>query len=160
MSTPNPFGHTGPWALSPKDHLVYGWGDSLAVGLYSLAGQRIGGFTHPHSVHPITSSELNTIADEHTEDFKPALRDAARGRWPAFQQLLTDDRGYVWIGVLTPRGQPALWHVFEPNGELICTAPLPELTRVEQIREGRLYGVEEDENDIPRIVVYRVNLPR
>lgn len=156
MSTPNPFGRLAPWTLSPADQIVYGWGDSLAVDVYSLDGRKVGGFHQDVPPQPITPAELNTVIGRQPQDFHAALRAAAPATWPAFQQMVVDDRGSIWVGVTTPLGQPTLWQVFTPDGELLCTDSLPETTRIAAVREGRAYAIVLDDDDVPHVHVYAV----
>jgi hypothetical protein len=60
---------------------------------------------------------------------------------------------------MMPMGEPALWHVFHSDGRLLCTAPVLEDPRIEQVTAGRAYIVTRDEDDVPQVVVYSVEIP-
>jgi hypothetical protein len=155
-SMPSPFGRAAPWALGAGDEIVYGWGDSLAVEVFSGTGERAGGFVHPHRPVQLSTADLGALTDGRREPFRSALRSAAPATWPAFQQLLVDDGGRVWLGVLGSLDEPTRWHIFQRDGRLVCSAALPRSVRPHQVRGGRMYAVTPDDDDVPHVVVYAV----
>lgn len=159
----NPFGRPGLLRLGPQNRLYYGWGDSLAVRVYSLEGQQVGGFSLPHEAPAITGQDLeNAVGSEASattfrRPLETFVKEQASGKWPAFKQFVVDDRGRIWIGLLTPAGQPTEWVAFTPSGDRICSTSLPENVELKLVRGNTAYGVATDEEtDVPRVVVYRV----
>lgn len=159
-ATANPFGRPGLVRVGPDGRLFYGWGDSLAITVHSLDGQRIGGFSKPHAGPPVTSADVETAVEGLDDMLARALRAAAPERWPAFRNFVVDDRGQLWVGLLSPTGQPTRWTVFDERGEARCVAPLPANVDVRLVRDGKAYAVETDEMDVPRIVTYQVGAGR
>ena len=56
-----------------------------------------------------------------------------------------------------PHGQPSEWLVVPPGRPHRRPAVLPPGTDVMRVEGGRLYAVQTDELDVPRLVAYRVD---
>lgn len=155
-ATANPFGRPGLVRAGPQGRLFYGWGDSLTIAIHDLTGQRVGGFSLPHAGPPVTQADVEAAGEGLDEVLQRALREAAPERWPAFRNVVVDDTGHLWVGLLAPAGEPTRWTAFDEQGNARCVAPLPPNVDLRLVRGGRAYAVETDEMDVPRVVVYRV----
>lgn len=157
-AAPNPFGRPGVLQVGPNDRIYYGWGDSLAIEIYSPDGRQVGGFSMPHEPPPVTSQDLEIwMQDNSSKMMQNAMRERVPNTWPAFKHFVVDDQDRIWVGLLTPMGQPTEWVAFDDSGNRVCSAMLPENVRLELIRDGKAYGVATDELDVPRVVVYRID---
>lgn len=141
--------------------IYYGSTDSLAIGIFSLQGKRVGGFSAPYESAPITDEDVEDIYAAHEESwastFGRALEESTPETWPAFKNFVVDDRGRIWVGLLTPTGQPTEWVAFDDSGTRVCSATLPESVEIKLVRDGKAYAVATDELDVPRVVVYRID---
>lgn len=159
---PNRFGRPGELRAGPAGRLYYGWGDSLAVEIYSVDGRRVGGFTSPHRPPPVTDRDIERSFASETDarTFRSAaerfVERYASGRWPAFRTFRVDDRGRLWFGLLTLEGEPTEWAAYDTSGTRLCTTTLPENVTLERIGAERAFGVATDRDDVPRVVVYRM----
>lgn len=156
--TSNPFGRPSRVRVGPDGRIYYGRGDSLAIGIYSLEGRRVGGFAVRHTPPEVTDGDLDAAVDANRGNsmVMNAMREQAPERWPAFRNFVVDDRGRIWVGVVTPAEQPTRWVAFDAAGKAVCSAELPPGVDLKTIRGGRAYGVQTDEMDVPRVVAYTV----
>ncbi|HEX7243553.1 MAG TPA: 6-bladed beta-propeller [Longimicrobiaceae bacterium] len=176
-----PFGRRPLLRMGADDRLYYGWSDSLAVGVYSLDGARVGRIGAPHPAPRVTDDDLRTLLGSYqTELGRSLLRKAldegkVPSTKPAFKDFLVDDRGRVWINVVTgedvqvsgddglryaampgrdDRGSP--WWVFDRAGKRVAALALPRNVTLHVVRGTDAYGVETDDLGVQRIVRYRV----
>lgn len=179
---PMPFGRRPVLRLGRDDRLYYGWSDSLAVGIHSLDGARVGRVGRAHPVHRVTQPDLDALLGSYGTDLsRKLLRDAiGEGRVPstkpAFRDFLVDDRGRVWVNVVTgddvqvssdqglryvsrpesESGDVSPWWVFDGSGEHVATVNLPHDVALHVVRGTEAYGIETDADGIQRIVRYRL----
>jgi hypothetical protein len=74
----------------------------------------------------------------------------------AFDRILTDDAGRVWVRRYAPLGDPPwTWWVFE-NGALVGTLETPRRLRLFDVRQGRVAGVWRDDFDVEHVRLYRL----
>lgn len=149
-----PFGWPARIVRGPDGRLYYGKGDSLQIEIFDLAGQRIGTYSRSYTPPRITRRDLEWAETQVSERFRRALKEAAPERWPAFRQFTVDDKGRMWIGLETPRGQPTVWTIVDASGEMLCRSVLPEDLEIKLVKGDRVFGVLKDELEVPRIVIY------
>jgi hypothetical protein len=154
--TTSPFARPGQVRVGADGRIYYGWGDSLAIAIYTPEGQRSGGFSHPFRGPPVTRRDLQMAGKGMGKGLQRALKVTAPDRWPAFRDFIVDDAGRIWIGLVAPAGQPTKWTAFSDTGSPICSAELPAKSDVRLIRGENAYVVTTDEMDVPRLLVYHV----
>lgn len=154
----NPFGLPSRFRVGDDGRIYYARGDSLAIGIYSTDGQRVGGFSVRHTAPRVTDSDLSAAveANEGSQMIVNAMRQQAPERWPALRNFVLDERGLIWVGVVTPANEPARWVAFDTAGKAVCSTSLPKSVDLKRIRGGNAYGVQVDELDVPRVVVYSI----
>jgi hypothetical protein len=159
--TPDPFGREGLYALGAGDRVHYLWSDSLAVETLDLQGRRTGGFSVRHRPPRVgrgdVDAELEGMPPDMVRVFRPALEDSLPETWPAARALLADAQGRLWIGLHTPAGEPREWAVFTDSGRYLGSVFLPRRTELHAVRGSLLYGVEKDADDVPHVVIYRMD---
>ncbi len=76
---------------------------------------------------------------------------------PAFERLLVDDTGHLWVLQTTWPGhvQPA-WDVFDAEGRMLGTVRLPARFRATHVGGDFILGVGRDENDVEQVRMYRL----
>lgn len=158
---PDPFGREGLYALGADDRIHYLWSDSLAVETLDLRGRRTGGFSIPYRAPRVESADVEAALQGMPPDmvrvFRPALQDSLPERWPAARAILSGPDGQLWIGLHTPAGEPREWAVFTDAGRYLGSVFLPRGTELHAVRGRQLYGVEKDADDVPHVVIYRMD---
>jgi hypothetical protein len=77
--------------------------------------------------------------------------------WPAFDALLWDDTGRLWVSRVSPDTlAPRVWDVHADDGTLIGAVELPRSLRVYAIVGDRVWGTTRDELDVTYVKGYRV----
>lgn len=178
-----PFGRRPVLRLGGDDRLYYGWSDSLAVGIYSLDGERVDRVGGEHPAHRVTQPDLDALLGSFSTDFsRQLLRGAIDGgrvptTKPAFKDFLVDDRGRVWVNVVTGDdtqvssdqglryvsrngeggdGGDSPWWVFDRDGKRVAEVSLPHGVALHVVRGTEAYGIETDSLGVQRVVRYRI----
>lgn len=83
-----------------------------------------------------------------------ALPVAERRR--AYEAMLTDDTGHLWVRGFDPPGSdaPHRWTVFDSTGRLVARAETPRRLTVHEIGADYVLGTGEDELGVERIRLY------
>jgi hypothetical protein len=116
----------------------------------------------------IEAYRARTMADRTTPDGRPdreqigpieAAWDSTgfARTWPAFDALLWDDAGRLWVGRVSPDTlAPRSWDVHADDGTLIGSVELPTSMRVHAVTGDMVWGTVRDELDVTYVKGYRV----
>lgn len=78
-------------------------------------------------------------------------------RLPAFERLMVDDGGSLWVQRMPwPGAVPAEWDVFDGEGRMIGTVTMPAGFRATHIGSDFVLGVWTDEDDVEYVRMYRL----
>ncbi len=76
---------------------------------------------------------------------------------PVFSQIIVEQSGHLWVTTSAPSGTPGTrFDVFDPEGRFLGS--LSTDLRISQlwIRGDKVYGVHQDEFDVPFVVRLRI----
>lgn len=81
-----------------------------------------------------------------------------RPHWPAFDAMFIDDENRLWIATVVEDFDVHQWWVLDPEGDLLTRFDWPRSSKIVDIRNGKLYARETDEEKyVDRIVRYRMD---
>lgn len=160
-----PFGRMTMIALASRDRVVTAWSDSLKFDLYSVEGRHLrtvrARYAPPR--RPILRRERDSLVAFFTSGgFPPeasvrrALDELGATTWPLLQGMVVDDHDRIWAGVTGARGRPTRWSAFGLDGGRVAEVELPANVEIRRIRGETVYAVATDENDVPQLVIYRL----
>lgn len=81
---------------------------------------------------------------------------------PAFDRLLVDPAGPVWLRTFTPAwksDEVQHWTVFDADGRAIARATTPAGVEVMHVRDGHVTGLVRDSLDVQYVVVHAIRTP-
>lgn len=170
----NPFGWQ-PTVRLKEDRIYYGRSDSLAIHIYDLQGNRIGGFSKLVTPRPVSDKDVEReIGWMRDQGFSDQLPDRVREQWikqleakvpenwAVYRTFLVDERGRIWLWPMgfqdDTEGSPH-WRIYSADGSLLA-----KVTGVrafpQAFADGKAYSVTHDSLGVPTVVVYRIpNLP-
>lgn len=161
--TYNPFGRQPVFAAGGGDRVYAAWTGALDVGVFSAEGRRVATIRPAVAVtpRPITAHDRDSVVAALGRSIPPAevrraFAEIGSDRWPLFREMVVDDAGRVWLGLLGRRGEPVHWTAFDPSGAQVASMDLPENVSLRVLRGHRAYGVELDADDVPRVVIYEL----
>ncbi len=76
--------------------------------------------------------------------------------YPQFSAVDVDDQGNLWLRRPTATGLE--FDVWNRDGHQLAVVPAGDVTRqyMVRIRDGHLYAVQFDEDEVPYVVRYRI----
>lgn len=158
--TSNPFGRRAIVRLGPGGRVYHAWTDTLAVRVTSLDGAPAGGFALRADAPAVTEGDVEraiAALGPRGIRFRGSMEQAVPRSWPALRNLVVDDGGRAWLALPSPQGQPVEWLVYHPDGRFAGSAVLPAGTDILRVAGGRVYAVQTDALDVPRLVAYRLD---
>lgn len=153
------FGDGGAWAVRSDTVLAHADGFSGRVRWITLSenGPRVAQTAMlPGPAAPLPRADFDSVRVRLEASYKKrdpstrlVLTDAPTQRSLATHALF-DATGNLWIGG-APVGRTVRWTVFSPRAQLLYTVSLPASFRLNDVRNGRLYGKTVDEDGVPVI---------
>ncbi|HEV7590781.1 MAG TPA: hypothetical protein VGO40_21910 [Longimicrobium sp.] len=159
----NPFGRQPVFALGRGDRVYAAWNGELAIGVYSASGRRIKTIRPAIAARPrpITEADRDSVVADLAStvpaaEVRRAFAEIGSDSWPLFRDMVVDDADRVWLGLLGRHGEPVHWTAFDQAGAPVASMDLPENVSLRVLRGRMAYGVELDEDDVPRVVIYEL----
>jgi hypothetical protein len=73
---------------------------------------------------------------------------------------MADAESNLWVAdYLAPGDEQPRWRVFDPEGRMLGTIETPIGFTIHEIGSDYLLGVERDELDVEKVVIYRLIKP-
>lgn len=152
-----PFDAETLFAFSDGGIIVTAWSRDFLIKEHDETGAYQRAFYYPGrgapldpetAVHESTINRLDKVGVE--LDYPD--------RWPALAEMRFDDRERLWVARYTEDQQMYQWWVLGENGELIARFEWPKDRRIQQIKDGKLYTVERNENDESEAIRYDIKM--
>jgi len=163
----NPFGRQPVFALGSGDRVYAAWNGALAIDVYSAAGRRIKTIRPAITVRPrpITQKDRDSVVavlagTVPAAEVHRAFEAVGSDSWPLFRDMVVDDADRVWLGLLGRHGEPVHWTAFDQAGAQVASMDLPENVSLRVLRGRMAYGVELDQDDVARVVIYELRPAR
>jgi hypothetical protein len=163
----NPFGRQPVFALGGGDRVYAAWNGALAIDVYSAAGRRIKTIRPAIAARPrpITGKDRDSMVAVLAGTVPPpevrrAFAEVGSDSWPLFRDMVVDDADRVWLGLLGRHGEPVHWVAFDQAGAQVASMDLPENVSLRVLRGRMAYGVELDQDDVARVVIYELRPAR
>jgi hypothetical protein len=159
----NPFGRQPVFAFGGGDHVYAAWNGDLAVRVYSTAGRLV------WTIHPAIAARPRAVTQKDRDSVvamldgtvpaaavRRAFAEVGSESWPLFRDMVVDDADRVWLGLLGKHGEPVHWAAFDQSGAQVASMDLPENVSLRVLRGRMAYGVELDQDDVARVVIYEL----
>jgi hypothetical protein len=153
----NPFGRHGIITVSADDELYFAWTDTARVMVYSAIGEHRRSTMFPATQARVTGSDIATAATTLAARFHSILQDSAPPTWPTLREMVVDDSGRTWLGLVGGHGHTDEWVVLGKSGDVLGSLGFPSRFRLFQVRGPLAYGVLRDSADVPSVAVYRLD---
>src|SRR5699024_12858959 len=92
--------------------------------------------------------------------FETAVRnDSLPQSWPAFDAIKQDDKSRLWVSAFTSDPQQYQWWVLDTaNGELLARFTWPQAKQIEEIKGGKVYTREtNEETGLQEVMRYNIS---
>lgn len=141
----------------------YTAGAEYRVERYDMHGRLRGVYSYPGEPRSVTQDDLDAYLERfRAEVGRPTLREQLLRksplpeRMPAYAGLMIDGEGNVWAAPCAAAEPPRCWHVYQRWSPQFAKVCLPDHFTALDIAGGSVLGVLRDENDVERIVRYRL----
>lgn len=155
---PLPFGRS-PFFIFNNNLLYSAWNDVIDVEVMSKHGNHLRSFRVGHEALSVTRKELSDMVAHSPESIRRWVLESESipKTKPAFDALIVDDQGSVWIRRYPDTGDElATWLIVNPTGQLEGKLDLPIGLLLKVIKKDRVYASFYDERSGPYIVAYKI----
>jgi len=113
---------------------------------------------------PLSPAQRDSIFVDHLDDMGwqeswlvQGSRDDVPDAWPPWSSLTVDKEGNIWLGVPGDKGRIALAQVFNSEGALLGSVPIPDAGIFSGTWGGdRIAVLDESDDGEPLVRVYRL----
>lgn len=152
---PVPGGYQTLYAFSKTGELITTWTGEKSVKIHAFLQSELREFEYTVYVNPIASKRREEMAADNELTFsRSELLKKIPSRMPFAEQMLADDENQIWLLVRTDEHNLE-WHVYDFDGRLRKKIVHPGET-VTQIKGNRMYAYDNEGEDGPAIVVYKM----
>lgn len=165
---PRPLGKRTTIATG-RTRVFVGTGDG-EIAAFSMQGQRLPAVQVPFAPIPINSRDVAQYVEEiiaRNPRVAPASLRETYGSlpypstFPAHGALLADDADRLWVErYRRPGDDRSVWYVIGTDGHVMAEVMFPPRFRALQIVGDLVLGLEPDDDDVVRAVMYRISRTR
>ncbi len=145
----------GPRCAATNKLVYCGFNDDLRFTKLSTQGDSLGSIEVEFEPRSVSVSEKAAFEDKYAgTEFAPNLEVPAK--WPAYDRVIGDDNGNLWITVdLGNDDITTLW-VINTDGGVSKKAELDGIFRPHFVGSGKLYGIDTDTDGDETVVRYSI----
>jgi sugar lactone lactonase YvrE len=152
------------WRLVPQQQIWFADLSEYRIYQRTMAGDTVRVISREYDHLPVTEADIDA-AIERLDWFTRQGGKIDRTRFPstkpALNTFFSDDVGRMWVSPVTDEEDTGrIWDVFDPDGRYLGQITLPfTLVRypIPLFRDGMIYGVTEDELEVPYVVRARID---
>ena len=149
-------------ATHPDGNIVVAHGDKYRLTVLSPQLEPVREITREVSRLKVTDEDKEDYFGDfqnQDENFMILVREKVRfpKHKPYISSLLVDGEGQILVGTYerTGSGETTYYDVFAPDGSYVNTVEMMTLKRSAVFRDGSLYMVRTDEDELPVVIRYR-----
>jgi hypothetical protein len=151
------------WAVAGSDTWFYGGSEAFEIQEWTMEGGLLKIFR--------LKREPRTMPPEVLADWEARLQrmnPRAKAFWtpiplpdqlPAYEQLILDRAGNLWIAEYLVLDETPLWQVFAPDGHWLGSVETPPGGRVSEIGHDYVLGTWKDEMGVETVRMYALEKP-
>lgn len=153
-------------AYLPSLQQVEGNTGSYLLAIVGLRGDTARVFTAPAQSLTISDTQRDSMFDAAMPKVGSRWRDAVLAvanksdiptSWPAWSEIMVDDRSRIWVARPGSRGALSILDVFSADGVLLGSVIPPErFTLRGSWAGGKFYQISESEDGLPQVTVWRI----
>ena len=150
MGFPRLFGRRPLLAMGSDGLIYYGWNDNISITAVASDGSVANEFAIPHVSVPVTPEEKSARAAGYPENWQEEFRQDMPDTKPAFNSMVPDDQGQLWLRLSWPEGASETeWIVVNAESGIVAAkTTLPIGVGLDAVRGGKAYGTSGDDNAV------------
>jgi hypothetical protein len=143
------------------DVMIHGWNERFLFKYYDLDGEYQRAVYYDYENPPLNRNEILEDYRDRTEPWKSMVEnDDMPETWPSWTTFMPDDEGRLWVQRRTDNPDATQYHVLSNTGELLAVFPWNPDHRIQEIRDGYLWSLEQNEDGLREVVKYGFDLSR
>jgi len=157
MVMSSPFGRKPFTDISSTGTIYTAWSEDFLLYRYNLSGDQLGAWYYSDFKKTSLSQKEALSQRENSETYQRIVKNMDLPKaWPAFDDLLIDDKDRLWIATIVKNKSIYKWWVLDIDGTPLATFTWPRARSIEVIKNGKAYVKETDESDLSTIVRYNI----
>jgi len=142
--------------------------ENVKIDVNNTSGEQVQTFEHPFDNRTFSKSK---VLERYTEtDYMSQLGDGVALKmireannlpeeWPALETMFFDDENRLWISTIVEDNDVYEWWILKKTGEVITKFEWQCDHPIEDVRNGKLYARETDEETgLQQIIRYRIDM--
>lgn len=154
-----PFGRRPFFAADYGGTLYHGWNETIRIETATWDAEEQHVIESSHDPVPITEAERDSILARSSENWRDRIREAMPNTKSAYNALLPDDDGRLWLQLSSLEGaSETTWVIVDAeSGAAIGQTTLPHAVELYAVRRGKAVGtVQHEPHDAPLVIVWDV----
>jgi len=138
--------------------LVQGWTDDFLFKFYDEQGNYQRAIYYPFEKVPLI--EEKALSHHRLLGVQEAVRnDTLPHSWPAFNSVVMDDQGRLWVSTFTEDPNMYKWLVLESSGKLLAEFNWPARRKLQEVQGGFAYTLERNpQTGLQKVMRYRFEI--
>lgn len=138
--------------------IVYGWTEHFLFQFYDRDGNYRHAVYYDHKNHPLNRNEILEMYADRGDPWRSMVRnDQMPESWPSWSNFHVDDEDRIWVQRITDDRDLHELNILSETGELLAVLPWESGNRIQTIKNGHLYSIEENEDGLMEVVKYRID---
>ena len=154
------FGRSGFVVWSSVGTIYFGWNENIHIRGVTPDGESISEFSIPHFPMPVTRMEKQVESSRYNiEEWENHLFRDSPDTKPAFNAMVPDDTGRLWIQLSLPQDSTqSRWLIVEGlTGKVVAKTSLPANLELMHVRQEKAYGILDEEENM--LTVWAIESP-
>lgn len=142
-----------------NNRIIHGWNEDFLFKFYEANGNYSHAIYYDYENANLNRNEVLTLYENHGESWRKMVRDDNMPQlWPSWSTFHVDDENRIWVQRITDDLDFPEYSVLSETGGLLAALPWESGKRVQSIKNGHLYTLEENELGLTEVVKYRIDL--
>jgi len=142
-----------------NNRLIHGWNEHFLFSVYNQNGEHQQAIYYPYQNMPLERGEVLEMYEDRDEEWFSMVRnDDMPDGWPSWKTFSIDDEGRIWVERFIDDSENSVLYVLSNSGELLATAPWNTGRSIQDIKNGYVYSVEENDMGLREVVKYAIEL--
>lgn len=160
ISMPRVFGRSGFVVWSSEGTIYSGWNENIHIRGVTPDGESVSEYSIPHFPVPVTRTEKQAQSSRYNiEEWTNHLFQDSPNTKPAFNAMVPDDIGRLWIQLSSPEDSTqSRWLIVEGlTGKVVAKTSLPANLELMHVRQEKAYGILDEEENM--LTVWAIEFP-
>jgi hypothetical protein len=147
--------------MDDSSNIIHGWNEDLLFKFYDAHGAYQMAVYVPYEKAPLNRNDKLAEYANVDEPWISMIRnDEMPDTWPAFRKMVADDKGQIWVSLITSDPETYTWLVMDPaSGQATGSIIRPRgQWAIIDVKDGHLFAGEINaESGLMGVVKYKIN---